>query len=86
MTIGQEIDELLNQLRRQRDELKLKVHLFKADASDEWDQAEQNWQHFRAKTRQVGDAAGEAGEGVAEAARGLGREILEGYKRIRKSL
>ena len=86
MTIGQEIDELVNKLRRQRDELKLQAHLFKADAGDEWDKAEENWQHFRARTKQVGDAAGEAGEDVAEAVKGLGREILAGYERIRKSL
>jgi hypothetical protein len=86
MTIGQDIDEMVQKLKQQRDELKLQAHLFRADANDEWEKAEKRWTHFQARSKQVGDAAGDAGEGIAEAARGLGREILAGYDRIRKTL
>lgn len=86
MTIGQDIDAMVEKLKQQRDELKLQAHLFKADASDEWDKAERQWQHFQARSKQVGDAAGEAGEGVADAMKSLGREILAGYDKIRKTL
>ena len=86
MTIGQEIDRMMLKLRQQRDELKLKAHLFKADARDEWEKVEGKWQQFESRAKQVGEAGEEAGEGIGGALKNLGDEMMEGYRKIRKSL
>lgn len=86
MTIGQDIDGMLAKLKQQRDELKLQAHLFKAETRDEWEKVEDKWQRFQGRARQVSDTGGEVGEELATAVRSLGNEIVEGYRRIRRSL
>ena len=86
MTIGQEIDGMIAKLRQQRDELRLQAHLFKAEARDEWEKAEKHWQHVKERTRQAGDKSGQVGEEIADTLKNVGREIHEGYKKIRETL
>lgn len=86
MTLGQDIDGLVEKLRRQRDELKLQSHLFKAEAREEWDKAEARWKKLQARSGQARDAAGDVGEDIAGAVKNVGREIRDGYEKIRKTL
>lgn len=86
MTIGQEIDGMLAKLERQRDELKLQAHLFRAEARSEWEKTEARWKDLQSRSRKARGTADEVGEDVAGAIRNVGREILEGYKKIRKSI
>jgi len=86
MTLGQEIDGFVEKLRRQRDELKLQSHLFKAEAKEEWDKAEARWKKLQARSGQARDAAGDAGEDIVDALKNVGREIRDGYEKIRKTL
>ena len=86
MTIGQDIDGMVEKLKQQRDELKLRAHLFKADTRDEWEKVEEQWQHFQNRAKDVGRASGEVGEEIGVTVRNLGQEILEGYKRIQRKI
>lgn len=86
MTIGQDIDGMVEKLKQQRDELKVRAHLFKAETRDEWEKVEDQWQHFQGRAKQVRSASAEVGEEVALTVRKLGQEILEGYKRIQRKL
>ena len=86
MTIGQEIDGMIAKLRQQRDELKLQTHLFKAEAKDEWDKAEQHWKHVQVKSREAGDKTSHVGEEIVDTLKNVGREIHQGYKKIRETL
>jgi len=86
MTIGQDIDAMLAKLKQRRDELKLQAHLFKAETRDEWEEVEDQWQHLQSRVKQVKNAGGEVGEDLADAVRNLGSEMLEGYRKISKSL
>ena len=81
-----EIQQALEKLKTQRDELRVQMHLAKAEAKDVWENMEQKWNEFEPKAKQVGNAAAEASKDVLEAARQLGKEIKEGYEHIRKSL
>ena len=80
----QELDKLMATLAQQRDELKLQMHLAKAEAKDEWNAMEGKWQQAQGKLAQVQDAAGESMEDVKAAASLLAEEIRNGYDRIRK--
>lgn len=76
-----EYDKLLAQLRQKRDELKLKMHLASRDVSDDWQDLERKLRRFaeRAELKRSGDELGDA-------MRGLGKELREGYERVRRAL
>ncbi len=86
MITREDLTAMAENLKRQRDELRVQMHLAAADAKQEWEELEKKWGHFEAKARQVGAAAAGAGKDVAAAAGQLGQEIKAGYDRIRKSL
>jgi hypothetical protein len=79
-----DLQRLADELRHQRDELKLKLHLAKADAKDEWEVIEKKWEHARGRLAVIGKEAGAASKDVREAARLVLDEIKAGYQRIRK--
>jgi hypothetical protein len=82
----EQLQRLADDLRRQRDELKLKLHLLKSDARDEWGALEKKWEHLQGKVKVVGQEAGDVAHGVGEALKVAGDELKSGYARIRKLL
>jgi hypothetical protein len=80
------MDELIRQLKHERDELKLKIHLGKLEVKDEWGELQDKLAALENRFRPVGEAAGETAEDVWESLKLLGGEIRDGFKRIRKSL
>ena len=80
------VDKLLDQLKQERDELKLKLHLAKEDLGDEWEKLEEKWSRFEAKAKSVGEATADASKDIGAAASLLGEEIKNGFNHIRKRL
>lgn len=83
---GDRTQEILEKLRRQRDELRLKAHLGKAEARDEWEELEGKWNALKEKLKAAGGEAGEAKSDIGAAARDLASELKKGYERIREKL
>ena len=83
MAVTNTLHELFDDLRTQRDELAVKLHLARADARDEWDVLEKKWEHVKARIGVVGREAGEVAEDVGEAMRGVVDELKKGYARLR---
>ena len=81
-----EIEKLFEQVKQERDEIILKAHLFQADAKDEWQKVDKQWEHFKSKAGQVGKEAKGASDDVSAAAKLLGEEIINSLHRIRKTL
>jgi len=81
-----QIKALLEQLQRQRDELRVKLHLGKAEARDAWEELERKWEHLRARSEPVREALSESSKDVGKAAHELAEEIRHGYERLRKLL
>lgn len=81
-----DINEVFENLKKQRDELRVKVHLAAADAKDEWEVLEKKWSHYEGKAKQVGGEAKDASKDIWDATKLLGKEIKEGYDKIRKQL
>ena len=79
-------EELVGKLERQRDELKLRAHLAKAEARDEWEELEVKWERLRSRLKAAGEEADVASEDVRAAASILADELKKGYERIRQSL
>ena len=79
-----DLQKLADELKKQRDELRVRLHLARAEARDEFEKLEKRWEHARAKLTVVGKEAGEASKDVLDAARLVLGEIREGYQRVKK--
>jgi hypothetical protein len=82
----QHIDELVGDLKRERDELRLKMGLAKLEAVDEWHDLETKLAKLESKAKSVGGATAEASQDVGAAAKLLGEEIRKGFKAVSKRL
>ena len=82
------IDELVEELKEERDKLRVRVHLAKMEADEEWEELEDKMEEFSGKAKQFAGDAGirETGEGLGRALGQLGNEIKLGYERIRKAI
>jgi hypothetical protein len=80
----EEMKKLQDTLLQQRDELRVKLHLAKADARDEWEGLERKWAEAQVKFSQMQKTAGDSMVEIEAAARLLGEEIQKGYERIRR--
>ncbi len=76
-----EYDKILEQLRQKRDELRLKMHLAGKDVTDDWQDLERKMKQFAEKAELQ-----RSGDGLNEAVRSLGRELKDGYERVRRAL
>jgi uncharacterized protein YukE len=76
-----ELDDMLDQLKQKRDELRVQMHLASKEVQDEWEELEGKMNHFTA-TAQLGDT----GEGVGKALGQLGHELKQGYDRVREAI
>jgi F0F1-type ATP synthase membrane subunit b/b' len=79
-------EQLLAKVREERDELKLKLHLARAEARDEWQKLEPRWEHLQSQVRDIASATGDASKDVGAALGLLADELRHGYARIRKSM
>lgn len=78
--------EELGELRRVRDELRVQVHLGRAEAKELWEKLEHRFGEAEGKVRTLARRAEEPVQDVAEAAKLLLDEIRVGYRRLRELL
>lgn len=78
---AEEFDNIMQQLKRARDEIELKIHLGTMEAKQEWEELEKKWSDFEARAE-----FGRTSEEVGKAASQLAEEIKNGYERLRKAL
>jgi chromosome segregation ATPase len=82
----QRLQEMIEKLQQERDELRVKLHLGKAEARDELARLDKKLDELKGRARVARGEAGEALEDIEEAAKTLWGEIRDGYARVRKSL
>ena len=80
------LQKIADDLKRQRDELQVKLHLAKADARDEWAKLETRWEEVKTKMDTVRQEAGQTTESVASGLSLVLDELKKGYDNIRKTL
>ena len=76
-----DFDDLVQDLKRARDELRVQIHLASKEAQDEWQELEEKMEGFASKA-----GLEETGEGIGQALGQLGNEIKAGYARLRDAL
>jgi CBS-domain-containing membrane protein len=84
--LGAKIETELDSLRRTRDELRVQIHLAKAEAKERFEQLEKKFSEAEGKVKFIAHEAQEPLEDVRDAALQLLREIRSGYKHIRDAL
>ena len=83
-----ELDDLIDELKQKRDELRVQVNLGSREIKDEWRELEEKMDEFTGKAREFAGEAGlkETGEGVGKALGQLGQELKQGFERVRAAL
>ena len=83
-----DFDDLVEELKQKRDELRVQMNLASKEMRDEWDELEGKLEEFTDAAKQLAaDADLKAtGEGVGKALSQLGDELKLGYERIWKAL
>ena len=84
--IEERIEDMIDDLKQERDELRLKLKLAKLEANEEWLKLEAKLVKLEAKARELGDVTAEASQDIGAAARLLGEEIRDGFKKIARHL
>ncbi len=80
------IEEMLNDLKQERDELHVRLHLAKLETSEEWQKLEAKLGKFESRVKDLGGATAEASREMGAAVKLLGEEIRDGFKKIASRL
>ena len=81
-----EIEGMLKDLIRLRDEVHLKLHLATLEARDEWLALEPRWRELQRRVDRLRAAFGEVSGDLWEATRLLGEELATAYHRLRRAV
>ena len=83
-----DFEELVEELKQKRDELRVQMNLASKEMRDEWDELEDKLEEFTDKAKQVASDADlkATGEGVGKALAQLGEELKLGYERVWQAL
>ena len=84
--LGEDVEEMVEKLKVERDELRVKLHLAKMEASDEWQELEHKWSKLEVKAKDLAGKAADSTSDIRAAALLLGQEIKAGFKRIARQL
>ena len=76
-----DFDDLIDDLKQQRDELRVQINLASKEAKDEWHELEGKMDKFSAEAKLA-----KTGSGVSAALGLLGNELKLGYQRIREAI
>ena len=79
-----DVERFIEELKKQRDELRVKLHLAKAEAREEFERLEKRLDHVRGRVDVIVRETGEISKDVGHAARVVLEEIRTGYQRIRE--
>jgi len=80
------IEEQLAALKRERDELALKIHLAKAEVREEWQELETRLDEMEKRAGPLAQAVGETAGGVGASLELAADEIKKGFAKIRRLL
>lgn len=83
-----DLDDLLEDLKQARDEIRVKMHLASMEVQEEWQDLEKKMEDFSGKAKKFADDAQlkETGSELGGALAQVGRELKSGFDRIRDAL
>ncbi len=83
-----DLEDLVDDLKQKRDELRVQINLASREIKDEWTDLEEKMEEFSGKVSKFADDAQlkETGEGLGNALGQVGQELKQGYGRIRDAI
>ena len=84
--IRKRADETIAELKQKADELRVKAHLAKMEASDEWQDLEAKLTKLEAKTKELAGVSADSAKDIGAAAALLAEEIRDGFRNFAKHL
>lgn len=78
--------QVIDRLRTERDELRVRMHLARAELRDEWKVLEKKWEQLERRLEKAGTDAIAASRDVGSTAGTVAEEIAAAYRRIRERL
>lgn len=81
-----DVSRLLENLRQERDELRVRIHLAKLEVQQEWEKAEEQWEKFKARADEALQDTKEVADDLLKSAKVIGEELKNAYLRIRERL
>jgi hypothetical protein len=84
--IGEKLEQLTQTIKTERDEIRVRLHLLKAEGKDEWDEVEEKWRHLEPKLKQMRESVVESGHEIGAATVVLAEEIGHAYRRLRDTM
>ncbi|MDJ0751865.1 MAG: hypothetical protein QNJ11_20440 [Woeseiaceae bacterium] len=83
-----DFDDLIEELKQKRDELRVQINLASREAKDEWQELEAKMEDFTSKTKRFAEDAQikESSAAVGDALGQLGTELKKGYERLRDAI
>ena len=86
MSIKEELEDLIEKLKVERDEVNLKLHLATMEVKEEFEEVEKQWGHFKDKAAEIADDTKETSEEFITKVRIVGEELNKTYHRINERL
>lgn len=80
------LERFVDKLRQERDDLRVRAHLLRAELRDEWEDVEHKWHELEPRLERLRDASRESSGEIGAAIEQLGEEIGHAYRRLRKAL
>jgi len=83
-----DIDDLVEELKQKRDQLRVQIHLASKEVQEEWEDLEKKMDHFAGDAKKFAEDAKlkETGSELGGALQNVGHEIKKGYERIRDAI
>lgn len=86
MEMKEEFTRMLEKLKTERDELKLKLHLASMEGKEEFEEAEKKWQHLKVKAADMNENLAKTTSELMSSTKIIGEELQQTYQRIAKRL
>lgn len=80
------LTDVISSLKRQRDEIALKIHLGKEDALDEWEKVQEKFNKLSDDFDPVKDAVEESASNIFASLKLVAGEVKESFSRILDSI
>ena len=84
--IGEKLEQLTQTIKTERDEIRVRLHLLKAEGKDEWERVEGKWHHLEPKLKQIRESVVESGHEIGAATVVLAEEVGHAYRHLRNTL
>ncbi|MGI9465480.1 MAG: hypothetical protein ACR2OA_00005 [Rubripirellula sp.] len=80
------LDDLVSTVRKERDELKLQIHLASLDAKDEYERLSQKCDQLADEYQPVTEAVEKTADNVVSALGMVADELKVGFQRVRQAI